>query len=184
MSQLGFGGGAEGNPLPPALLLRPDRRDWYVLLILWCFRQAARALLIVGVIPVVLAGQYGDDLANRLDSPVDLMRSLWSPLVIMAVAIIMRLGSSVVALVIAFPIGPGDTFDQRSTPERTRWMVLYDRVVLAAGKRSLRWSWAVRRTAALRLGPPGLALDFTGRLLTWSTPVALVALWLVLVLVD
>lgn len=184
MSPLMASGANADTPLPPALLLRPDRLDWYALLVLWCCRQGARALLIVGLIPVVLAGQLGKDLAGRLDSPADLMRSLWSPLVIMAIAVIMRLTSSLVALIIAFPIRAGDTFDPASTPDRTRWMVVYDRLILASGKRSLRWSWAVRRTAAQRLGPQGSALDYVGRALTWAAPAALLALLLVVVAVD
>lgn len=176
--------GGEGTPLPPALLLRPDVRDWYALLILWCVRQAARALLIVGLIPVAVAGQLREDLVARLDSPLDLLQALWSPLVIMAVAVILRVASSLVALVIAFPIQAGDTFDLATTPERTRWMAAYDRLILASGKRSLRWSWAVRRTAALRLGHAGQLLDYTGRVLTWCTPAALLALVLVVRILD
>ena len=178
-------GPAPGSrPIPPAVLLRPEPWDWYTLLVLWCLRQGSRVLLILGFIPPLLVGQLNNELPSRLDTPGEVLDALLSPLAFIAAAIVLRVAVAIVALFFAFPTTRNDVFDPRTSPPRTRAMLALDLLNLANGRRALRWSWAVRRTAALRLGQRGQALEMGGRALTWAVPVALIVVIAVAVVVT
>lgn len=168
-----------GTGLDPGLLLGTHRRDWYLLLTLWCIRQASTNLLILGLIPPLLVGQLTDDLASQLDTPEELAGALLSPLALIAVAIVLRFAVGVTSLGLAFPLRVNGAFDPAATPARSPAMQAVDRLTLARGRGTLRWSWAVRRTASQRLGRRGTVLDAAGRLLTACLPVSIIAVGIV-----
>jgi hypothetical protein len=89
-------------------------------------------------------------------------------LVFLAFALLTRILVTLAALVLSYPRSEAEGFDPAVTPRRGWYMRRYDAFTLARGRRQLRWSWAVRRTAAGRLGWVGGTLEGLGRVATYA----------------
>jgi hypothetical protein len=95
-------------------------------------------------------------LADELDTPEGLIRSLATPLALLAIGVLLRLLVTAAALSLAAALVVGVGLDVRSEVDQRsilrRW---FDRARIAGGYRSLRWTWAVRDEAVYRLGTRG-----------------------------
>jgi hypothetical protein len=149
---------ADGTPrLRPevALALRRGVGDPLALLGAWFLRKSFYWMLAVGVgVGAILTGS--NDVSIRVDSPGEAWSDLFSPLAGVIVAVLVRLGSSVAGLALAYPLAreyhaalePRTGF--ATGPSR-----ILDRLMVARAFRSLRWTHHVRQLALGRLGRAG-----------------------------
>jgi hypothetical protein len=152
--------GIEGAPrrVHPEDALRSGRRDPLALLVVWFVRKSFYWVLWVGI-TVGAVTTRTSDIGIDLGSPSDAWTELLSPYAGVAVALILRLGSSFVALGLAYPLarrhygglepqcGVGSGIGRR-----------LDRLQVARAYRSLRWTHHVRKAAIDRLGRTGARL--------------------------
>ena len=127
------------------------------LLLLRCLRTATLVLITAGIGVAVLAGR--DDDLSTIGTPSGLLRSLVTPLAVLAAGIVLRLLLTPLAYLsaLAVVLGAGADVvpddDRRATP--TRWS---DRLRVANAYRSLRWTSAVKDRAVTEAGGAGRAL--------------------------
>lgn len=165
----------------PASALRSGSFDAKAVLILWCLRKCFYPLVWLGL--TIAVWIYRDTAAlvrevGVIDSPAGLFSDLLSPLAGVTAAIGLRLFVGWAALLAVYP----QIRYTRRTHYSTRrglsgvFRLWWDRLYLARGLRSLRWTWAVRRVAAERLGETGRRLVRCEELVTWFGLVSLLGL--------
>lgn len=152
--------------LDPTAVIRPGRFDPTVLMLLWCMRKTFFPLLWIGFIILTIAGKLGESSATELNSIDDFLTALFTPMVGIVAAIIVRLAVSGMAFASAYPLSRWNRHTDYAVGRRSRSRIRmwWDRLFLTRAYRSLRWTWAVRQAAIERLGE-------TGRRLAWCDPV-------------
>lgn len=141
--------------LDPAILFRPGQFDAWAVLGVWYVRRLFVPMLWVGLMIAIVADPQ--HVANvKLDSPEDTWSALLSPLAGIVIALALRVGANIAALLLALPASA--TIDQRADPRAGLWRsigFLSDRYNVASALRSLRWTINARRYAVELLGPRG-----------------------------
>lgn len=144
-----------GSLIEPADSLRPTRSDAVAVLALRCLRTLWLVVFAAGATVAVVTHRLDDRVGEQLDTPVELARSLTTPLAGLALAVALRLVVALVALVLALPLTVSNRLALSGAAERSRWQQVADRWRLTSCLQSLRWTWAVRDIAAVRAGPWG-----------------------------
>lgn len=144
-----------GLHVRPEQALRPGRADARRLLIVWYVRKSFYWLLFTGVSAAYLTRRT-DEIGVDWGDPDAVWAELLSPLAGLVLAVVVRLGSNMVALALAYPL----TRDYGAHLEPRTGLgsgigVWLDRRNLAKAYRSLRWTHHVRQEALRRLGPSG-----------------------------
>lgn len=167
--------------LSPELALRPGRFDSMALWVVWCLRRSFMPLLWIGLISAAAVGQLAQVDSEQLRTPAELFDALLSPLAGVVLALGARVGATVLALVLAYPLArdaaPPDGENRRWRAVRVGLWA--DRLYLTRAFRQLRWTRPVRDLAAQRLGDVGRRLKRIDLALHVANPVLLVALVLV-----
>lgn len=150
-------GDVDGKPrrLDPAILFRPGNVDPLGVLGLWYVRKLFVPTLWVGLLIAIVADP--DNSATiTLETPEDTWNALLSPLAGIVIAIALRVGANLGALLFALPASAvfGARVDSNKSLGR-RLGKLNDRFYVAGALRSLRWTDEARGYAAERLGPRG-----------------------------
>lgn len=157
----------------PSVALRPGTADARVVLGLWCLRKSFLPLMWLGLSIAVLgfedADAFNDRLAGLAD-PGDVFASLLSPMAGVVVAFGVRIGVGLMALVSAYPFASATSRADHLASSRVRGLLRlwWDRLYIARAFRSLRWTWAVRQTAAERLGQSGRLWMRCATWIRWS----------------
>lgn len=144
-------------PIEPAAALLPGCADPLALLTVWFLRKSVYPLLWLGFIVLVVV-RY-DGTVTAPGSPAALWDELGSPLILIAVALMVRLLSSFAGLLIAWPLAGRQiaALPPRADPT-ARIGVLFDRFHAMRSLRAIRWTHHVRQEAIARLGPTGRRL--------------------------
>ena len=177
--------------LDPDAVLRNGSFDPVALLLLWLARKSFLPVLWIGIGVAVVTTQdianLGDEVQRELESLDSLgavFAALASPFSLILVALLLRFVVEVLALALAYPLTrwnrPSDYARRGSSGSYLR--LWWDRIYLAQSFRSLRWSWAVRQSAADRLGPRGQILEILSSVLSWASGLLLVVLVVVIAL--
>lgn len=162
-----------------AEVLRPGR-DAVVLLVLWCVRRASVALFGIGLCFAGLHGAMNDLQWATLNSPRQVLRNLTTPLVGVALAVVIRFLARTAAGLAALPLAVREFRARRAAPGVPAfWADLY---YLMSAYRSMRWSRAVLELAVSRTGTPGRILLVTAQVLFGLSIASFVALPVVVVL--
>lgn len=174
--------------LDPSVALRSGLFDPAALLLLWCLRRMFFPLLWLGMILVTTGGRSDDiteagglaEYMTSFESAGEFFGVLLSPLVGLIVAFGLRIAVASLALALAYPLtrwnDPSDYAHGRR--QRSRIRLWWDRWYLTRAYRSLRWTWAVRQVAAVRLGETGRLLTSCDPVLRWAG-IALLVVYLV-----
>jgi hypothetical protein len=88
----------------PALALRPGRFDSTALWMVWLLRRSIPPLLWSGLISAAIVGQLEQASAEQLQTPAEIVDALLSPLAGVVLAVGARVGASVLALALAYPL--------------------------------------------------------------------------------
>lgn len=163
----------------PEQALQPGRWDAAALVIVGLLRGAAPMLMVVGLIYALLTVGPHFESVPPINSAAGAFRALLSPFWLVAVAILIRLGTGVLALLLAYPLSRRTT-GSTIGPDliKRTWRVWQDRLHLLRAFRSLRWTSPVRTAAIGRLGRAGNVLSWTGTIIAilfWVAVVGLVA---------
>lgn len=144
-----------GLRVRPEQALRPGRTDARNLLIVWYVRKSFYWLLFAGLIGAY-ATRRTDEIAIDWSDPGAVWAELLSPLAGLVLAVAVRLGSSVAALALAYPLARDHDLPLQPRTGVAggigRWL---DRRNVAKAYRSLRSTHHVRQVALQRLGPTG-----------------------------
>lgn len=158
----------------PAAALRPGTADAVAVWALHIARKSALPLAFIGAIVLAIT-HHKDRSLSDLDTTGDWIGALWSPLVFLILAVTVRLLSSWIGLLAAYPLshraraitaahrGRGSAFG--------RWI---DRLHLARAYRAIRRTKPVRDVAALRLGASRRWWLLAERVVSWSLPALIV----------
>jgi hypothetical protein len=149
----------------PDDLLGPDTRDARRLLALWLIRRSAVPIFWLGLIVGVLVAP-GGDVEVTFTSPEDAFNHLWSPAAGIALALIIRVGTSMAGFALAAPQALKFGAGASARYSGSHLGRLLDRFGAARGYRSLRFTRSVRDAAAARLGEDGARHDRLDRWLT------------------
>lgn len=139
----------------PEQALRPGRGDAARLLATWYVRKSFYWLLFTGITAAYLTDRTDEIDVDWSDSGA-VLAELLSPLAGLVLAVVVRFASSLVALVLAYPLARD--YELPLEPRTGvgsaigRWL---DRRNLAKAFRSLRWTHHVRQEALRRLGSTG-----------------------------
>ncbi|MGI9643414.1 MAG: hypothetical protein ACR2N9_11625 [Acidimicrobiia bacterium] len=178
--------------LDPDAVLLDGSFDGTALLLLWLARKSFFPVLWIGIGIAVIVTQ---DIANlsrevqreieSLDSVGAVLAALASPFALILMALLLRLLVELLAFALAYPLTrwnrPSDYARRGSSGSYLR--LWWDRVYLTRSFRSLRWSWAVRQSAADRLGRKGQILETLSSVLSWTSGILFAALVVVIALV-
>lgn len=141
--------------LLPGHLLRDGLRDPFRLLVVWYIRKSAYWLAFVGS-TVAHVQNRTDEATVDWSDPQGVWDELWSPLVAVVLAVVVRLVASVAGLVLAYPLVLEYERQLEARTGPTRWIsTVLDRRNLASALRKLRFSHHVRQQALARLGERG-----------------------------
>jgi hypothetical protein len=169
--------------LTPQQVIRSDA-DARIILGLWTIRKAWLPLLWIGLtvatVYFTMQGRDFNELQDRiveLEQGNSLLQEVMSPLSLATLAVLMRLAVLPLGWAAAFPLTLFETQDDHTESNwfgrRTRlWR---DRLHLARGYATLRWTWVVRYAAIDRLGTPHSMLARSTRVLKWIGIVAFIA---------
>lgn len=172
-------------------LLRDGTFDPTALLLLWLARKSFFPVLWIGVgVAVIITrdiANLGDEVQRELDSLDSLgaaLAVLASPFALIFVALLLRIIVDSLAFALAYPLTrfnrPSDYARRgRSGSYLRLW---WDRVYLTRSFRSLRWSWAVRQSAADRLDRRGQILEIMSSVLSWTSGLLFAVLAVVIAL--
>ena len=170
--------------IAPDDVLGPGTRDARRLLILWLVRRSAVPVFWLGLIIGVLVspGGYVD---ASFDSPADAFGELLSPAAGIALALILRTGTTIAGFALAAPVARRFGAAARASAAYSggRLSRLFDRLGAARGYGALRFTRSVRDAAAARLGEGGALHDRLDRWVTVAN-LALPALTLLVVAVG
>ena len=167
------------SAIPPDAALRGSPQDAAALLVLRALRRSFIPLFALGLIGAWSTGDYSASGFAALSSPEEWFSALLSPLAGFALAVLVRVGVSGLALLLALPQVPGSGVGLG----RRRWRAWVDRLQVAKAYRSLRWTWAVRAAAIDRLGTRGRRLA-VAEPLTRVVGVVLLLVWFGLIYAD
>ncbi len=165
--------------LAPEDALRPNRQDATAVLVLRALRRSTIPLVALGLIGALTTGDHSTAALATLTGPSEWWATLRSPLAGLALAVVVRVGVSVAALLLALPRVPSETAGRPGL--RARWHAWVDRLQVARAYRSLRWTWGVRAVAIRRLGVRGRRLALAEPAMQISGAVLLLV-WFVLIL--
>ena len=153
----------------------PGVLDPFIVLVLRIVRRLFWPLLIGGTAWVIVVGYLKEVESVSLATPEELLRALLTPFAGIALAIVLRLLSTLLGGLAA---APRAIVDHRSSDTR-RWSVLRspaDVAALVAAYRLLRFAGAARDVAASRLGATGRLFLLVDRVETWAVPITVTAL--------
>lgn len=153
----------------------PGVLDPFIVLVLRIVRRLFWPLLIGGTAWVIVVGYLKEVESVSLATPEELLRALLTPFAGIALAIVLRLLSTLFGSLAATPRAVAD---HRSSDTR-RWSVLRspaDVAALVAAYRLLRFTAAARDVAASRLGATGRVFLLVDRVETWAVPATVTAL--------
>ncbi len=155
--------------LHPRDALQPGRFDATVLLLLWCLRKTSYPLLWIGIIGAMITGRFNENLVADLDTVGEILRAVLSPLVGIALALMVRVLVGILGFALAYPLSRSNTSTDYAHGRRTRNSIRLwqDRLHLTRAYRSLRWTWIVRAEAVTRLGDTGRRLALCDPVLRW-----------------
>lgn len=167
----------------PDSVVRPGRFDPLALIVVGVLRGAAPATIVVGLIYFTLTvGNHFESLP-AIASPMQAFRALVSPLAIAAVGVLLRFGTGIIALLLAYPLSRQATGSAIGPDIVKRPLRIWgDRLHLIRAYRSLRWTSPVRTLAIQRLGRTGYLLSWAGTILTITFWVALIGLLVIVYL--
>lgn len=146
-------------------MLRPDRSDAYVVLGLACARPASYLFLWVALFVLTVSGEPIEDLANQLDSLEELFGAVFTPLVWVVAAVLLRVLVGWLAVFAAYPLTRRESIVE--IMYRTPFREWQDRYFQTKAFVDLRRSWAVRQIAADRLGNTGVLLTRCAATIRW-----------------
>lgn len=137
----------------PDDVLQPGTRDARRLLTIWIIRRSAFAVACVGLIIGILVAP-GNDIDADLQSPSDVWDELLSPAAGVALAILIRAGTSIAGLALAAPVSLAFDSAGLATARYSggRLSRVVDAFLATRGLRSLRFTRHVRDAAIARLG--------------------------------
>lgn len=166
-------------PLRPGQALLPGRSDAAQLLTVWYVRKSAYWLSFVGATLAHLTDRTDD---VSWTDPGSVASELWSPLAGLILAVLIRFGTSIVGLAIAYRV----VRVYRSTlPPQTGFASWISRLLdgrgLTLAVRRLRWSHHVRQEALARLGASGERVRKLDPILDVANIVSFVVMILVVV---
>jgi hypothetical protein len=169
--------------IAPDDVLAPGTRDARRLLVLWLIRRSAVPVFWLGLILGFLVSP-GGRLNASFNSPEDAFSHLWSPAAGIALALLIRIGTSVAGLALAVPEGLtfGAAADTPGGYSGTRLSRFLDHFSAARGYRAFRFTRFVRDAASARLGEDGARHDRLDRWMTTAN-VALPVLTIVVLVV-
>lgn len=153
----------EPRRLDPAVLFRPGNVDPLGVLGLWYVRKLFVPTLWIGLMIAIVADP-NNSATITLETPEDTWNALLSPLAGIVIALALRVGANLGALVFALPASA--VFGARSDTRRSigrRLGKLNDRFYVAGALRSLRWTDEAREYAAGRLGARGALVAVVDR---------------------
>jgi hypothetical protein len=149
----------------PEQALQPGRADARNLLIVWYIRKSFYMWLFLGLIGAQ-ATRGTTDVDIDWTEPDKLLGEFLSPLAGMILAVVVRLGSTWIALALAYPLArKHDTTLEPRTGFMSgigRW---FDRLHVAKAYRSLRWTHHVRQEALRRFGTTGQRVSKLDRIM-------------------
>ena len=168
--------------IAPDDVLGPGTRDARRLLVLWLIRRSAVPVFWLGLIVGVLLspGGYVD---AKFDSPSDAFGELLSPAAGIALALLLRTGTTIAGVALAVPLVRDFGAGAPAAYSGGRLNRLFDRFGAARGYEALRFSRSVRDAASARLGEDGARHDRLDRWVTVANR-ALPALTLLVVVVG
>lgn len=141
--------------LDPAILFRPGNVDPLGVLALWYVRKLFVPTLWIGLMIAIIADP-NNSATITLETPEDTWNALLSPLAGIVIAIALRVGANIGALLFAIPAST--VFGARADVQQSlgrRLGQLNDRFYVAGALRSLRWTDEAREYAVDRLGKRG-----------------------------
>lgn len=155
--------------LQPGDALRPGRFDATVLLLLWCLRKTFYPLLWIGIIGAIVTDRFNTSLLAKLDTGPEIFSAVLTPLVGIALAIMIRVLVGILSFALAYPLSRSNTSSDYAHGRRTHSSIRLwsDRLYLTRAYRSLRWTWIVRSEAVIRLGDTGRRLALCDPVLRW-----------------
>jgi hypothetical protein len=170
--------------IAPDDVLGPGKRDARRLLVLWLIRRSAVPVFWLGLMIGVLVSP-GHYVEASFDSPVDAFGQLLSPAAGIALALLLRVGTTTAGFALALPlargfIGAGGVPAGYSGGGLSR---VFDGFGASRGYGALRFTRTVRDAAAARLGQEGARHDRLDRWVTRAN-LALPALTLLVIAVG
>lgn len=154
---------APTTPIRAPSALTSSNLDAYVVLILWLIHRSFLWLLWLGLsVAAVVSGS--STIEADLDTPGSFWSGLASPVAVLVVAILVRIGASVAGLLATYPLVRAHDSELSEQSRGNLSLGLWsDRFYLARAYAALRWTYAVRRLAAEHLGTTGARLEGTDR---------------------
>jgi hypothetical protein len=144
--------------IPPEAALRPGTRDPLALLVLWFLRKSVYWMVGLGLIVAVVVTR-SSDVTIGTDSASEAWAELSSPFAGVMIAVLLRLGTSQAAIVLAYGLARSHYTElEPRTGFGSGIGRFLDRLMVARAFRSLRWTHHVRALALRRLGPSGARL--------------------------
>jgi hypothetical protein len=149
----------------------------------WCLRRSFYPLLWSGIAIALVVGGTRELDVRELESPSELTAALFSPLVGLALAIVVRLLAGAVSWAAAWALVTSRARSVGLPGLGLRTEPWRDRALLARSYAAWRWTSPVRRVAVERGRAVGSALQLLDRVLVVANPVLLVgsilaiALW-------
>ena len=151
----------------PDDVLAPGTRDARRLLVLWLLRRSAVPVAWLGLIVGVIVSP-GGYVHAEFETPADAFDELASPAAGLALALLLRAGTTLAGIALADPAARGFGAEERASAGYSGGSLsrLLDRLGAARGYGALRFTRVVRDAAAARLGEAGARHD---RLDRWVT---------------
>jgi phosphatidylserine synthase len=144
--------------IPPEAALRPGTRDPAALLALWFLRKSVYWMVGVGLIVAGVVTR-SSEITVGVNSTGEAWSGLFSPLAGVVLALLIRLGTSQTALVLAWGLARSHYSElEPRTGFGSGIGTFLDRLMVARAFRSLRWTHHVRQLAVRRLGRTGTRL--------------------------
>ena len=143
----------------PELALLAGTADARNLLNVWYLRKSVYGLVAAGLIGAALT-RSNVDVDVDWTSGEEVTSRLWSPLAPLVVGLLIRVGSSFAALLLALPLARA--YEVGLAPRTNLGSGIghmLDRLNLARAYRALRWTHHVRQLALARLGGTGRKLS-------------------------
>jgi hypothetical protein len=149
--------GQSSGDIAPDDVLAPGTRDARRLLILWLLRRSAVPVAWLGLIVGVLVSP-GGYVHAEFETPADAFSELLSPAAGLALALLLRAGTTIAGVALAVPVARGFVATSAGY-SGGRVDRFFDRLGAARGYGALRFTRLVRDAAAARLGEEGARHD-------------------------
>jgi hypothetical protein len=152
-------GDLSARVIPAGVVLGDGRGQAIAVLVLRILRMSSMALMVAGVAVAIAFGRWNENVVGELSTVSGMLHAARTPLVVLAGGVLLRLLLAPLALLLAWEVVVRSDRDVApSVDDRRIFSRLTDRVRVASGLRDLRWTVAVKREAAARLGVVGHAL--------------------------